>query len=85
MEKTERAFFHGCRASWRKRIYNLPFLLIPSLAATLHAQNRPVKFERIGVEQGLSQSTVFSILQDYQGFMWFGKQTGVNKDGLDFL
>ncbi|MCI0698764.1 hypothetical protein L0337_43035 [candidate division KSB1 bacterium] len=32
--------------------------------AFLLAQNRPVKFERIGPEQGLSQSTVNCILQD---------------------
>ncbi|MGH7451998.1 MAG: hypothetical protein ACRENG_11660 [bacterium] len=37
--------------------------------ALLLAQNRPVKFERIGLEQGLSQSSVYCILQDHQGFM----------------
>lgn len=30
------------------------------------------RFERISLEQGLSQSIVYCILQDNQGFMWFG-------------
>jgi ligand-binding sensor domain-containing protein len=43
-------------------------------------------FVTISVEQGLSQSTVYSILKDSKGFMWFGTRTGgLNKyDGYDF-
>jgi len=44
-----------------------------------------LRFERISLEQGLSQSTVFSIIQDSQGFMWFGTEDGLNKyDGYNF-
>jgi len=53
----------------------------------LHAQNpaRGIKFERFSREQGLSQSSVFCILQDRQGFMWFGTLDGLNKyDGYNF-
>jgi ligand-binding sensor domain-containing protein len=32
----------------------------------------PAAFEHISVEHGLSQSTVRWILQDRQGFLWFG-------------
>ncbi|MBE9562112.1 MAG: response regulator, partial [Proteobacteria bacterium] len=36
-------------------------------------------------KDGLSQSTVYTILQDSQGFMWFGTQDGLNKyDGYKF-
>ncbi|MEO8210561.1 MAG: two-component regulator propeller domain-containing protein, partial [bacterium] len=43
------------------------------------------KFERISLEQGLSQSVVYSILQDSQGFMWFGTEEGLNRfDGNNF-
>ncbi len=49
----------------------------------LLGQNRPAKFQRLSHEQELSQSTVYCILQDHQGFMWFGTQAGLNKyDGL---
>ena len=48
----------------------------------LSANNR---FERISSAQGLSQSTVYSILQDRKGFLWFGTQDGLNRyDGYSF-
>ncbi len=41
--------------------------------------------QHITIEQGLSQSTVQAIMQDSQGFMWFGTQDGLNKyDGHKF-
>jgi ligand-binding sensor domain-containing protein/signal transduction histidine kinase len=44
-----------------------------------------IRFERISLEQGLSQGTVYSILQDSKGFMWFATQDGLNKyDGYEF-
>lgn len=43
------------------------------------------RFERISVEDGLSQSSVFCILQDHLGYMWFGTQDGLNLyDGYRF-
>ena len=44
----------------------------------------PIHFNHIGLEDGLSQSTVFAITQDDQGNMWFATQNGLNKyDGYD--
>lgn len=44
-----------------------------------------IKFERISIEQGLSQSSVSSIYQDSKGFLWFGTEDGLNKfDGYEF-
>jgi signal transduction histidine kinase/ligand-binding sensor domain-containing protein len=43
-----------------------------------------LRFDRISVEQGLSQSTVNCILQDRYGFMWFGTEDGLNRyDGYE--
>ncbi len=51
----------------------------------LFAQKDHLKFEHISLAQGLSQNTVYCILQDSKGFMWFGTQDGLNKfDGYDF-
>ncbi|HMN26513.1 MAG TPA: two-component regulator propeller domain-containing protein [Caldilineaceae bacterium] len=44
-----------------------------------------VRFNHINVEQGLPNSRVLSILQDRQGFMWFGTAEGLARyDGYDF-
>ena len=49
------------------------------------AQDNDIRFERISLEQGLSQSVVLCILQDSRGFMWFGTQDGLNRyDGYEF-
>ncbi len=44
-----------------------------------------LRFEHITVEDGLSQNSAFSILQDSKGFMWFGTEDGLDKyDGHNF-
>jgi len=53
---------------------------VPNISPGQH-----LRFETISLEQGLSQSTVFCMLQDSQGFMWFGTEDGLNKyDGYNF-
>lgn len=45
----------------------------------------PLPFERFGLAEGLSQATVRCILQDRQGYLWFGTQDGLNRyDGQTF-
>jgi ligand-binding sensor domain-containing protein len=49
------------------------------------AAARELKFEKISVAQGLSQSSVHCIFQDSKGFLWFGTGNGLNKyDGNNF-
>jgi len=44
-----------------------------------------IRFEHLTLEDGLSQNAAFSIIQDNQGFMWFGTQDGLDKyDGHNF-
>lgn len=44
------------------------------------------RFVKIGIEQGLSQSTIYSILQDKRGYLWFGTANGLNRyDGYEFV
>ena len=50
-----------------------------------YAQRDAIEFDRISVEDGLSQGTIYSILQDHKGFMWFGTDDGLNRyDGYNF-
>jgi ligand-binding sensor domain-containing protein/signal transduction histidine kinase/DNA-binding response OmpR family regulator len=42
-------------------------------------------FQHFSVENGLPQNTVFCIMQDKQGFMWFGTKSGLSRyDGYAF-
>ena len=52
----------------------------------ISSENYQVNFQKISVEDGLSQSSVNCILQDQSGFLWFGTQEGLNKyNGYNFL
>ena len=63
----------------------LIILIVLSLPANVYAAQNHIQFEHITTDQGLSQSGISSILQDSQGFMWFGTQDGLNKyDGYNF-
>ena len=56
------------------------------LASSLGAQeNNAVRFQRYGVDDGLSQTTIRDLYQDQQGFIWLGTQDGLNRfDGYEF-
>ena len=55
-------------------------VLLPVLAAA-----QDYSYRRYDIEQGLANSTVYCMLQDQQGFLWFGTETGVSRfDGTHF-
>jgi len=57
----------------------------PELAWPCKGCGRPIRFEHLSVEQGLSQSAVHCILQDSHGLFWFATQDGLNKyNGYEF-
>ena len=59
------------------------FLLTSSLFFFAVGQN--LRFGRLSVEKGLSQSTVYCTYQDSQGYIWVGTEDGLNKyDGYTF-
>ncbi|MBQ5947052.1 two-component regulator propeller domain-containing protein [Massilia sp. ST3] len=49
------------------------------LAVPAGAAQRSLRFEHLSIEDGLSQQSALTILQDRQGFMWFGTQAGLNR------
>jgi diguanylate cyclase (GGDEF)-like protein/PAS domain S-box-containing protein len=63
----------------------LTFLLMLSHRVDAKVLSSPLKFTNISTEQGLSQSYVFSIDQDRQGFLWIATEDGLNRyDGKNF-
>lgn len=62
----------------------LSMLFILSPAARLQAQEPLIYFEQISLDQGLSHGSVYSIVQDNRGFLWFGTQDGLDRyDGYE--
>ena len=62
-----------------------PLLLFLALAPSILEAQAERRFEQLSTDDGLSQSSVRSILRDHRGFMWFGTDDGLNKyDGYRF-
>jgi diguanylate cyclase (GGDEF)-like protein len=63
--------------------------ILPGLAASDPTPGPPgssLRFRHIRIEDGLAQSSVQTIVQDAQGYMWFGSQDGLQRyDGYEFL
>lgn len=78
-EKVSSVLFRHCLP-----IQKLIWLFILSFwGGTTFSQE--IHFEKIGVEEGISQPTVTSIYQDEFGVMWIGTKDGLNRyDGTNF-
>ncbi len=60
-------------------------LLCTGTLIQLSLGQSPVSFRKISKKDGLSQSSVFAITQDRDGFIWIGTRDGLNKyDGYGF-
>lgn len=69
------------------RIIGLMILTVIIQVKDLKSQTHSeyIRFQRLSLEQGLSQSTVNDILLDQRGFLWIATQDGLNQyDGYEF-
>ena len=70
-----------------RRAYSLIALLLVLMGGfgRESVASAPMRFERLGLDDGLSQQAVLAIAQDPLGFMWFGTEDGLNRfDGYVF-
>ena len=66
------------RASW-----NILIVLLSSGIA--RGSDIYTRFEQLSVADGLSQNSVWSIIQDHRGYLWVGTRDGLNRyDGYEF-
>lgn len=69
----------------RIRVASLLAVGLLSQTPASAALQRPIRFERLSLEQGLSQSTVTDVLQDRVGYIWLATEDGLNRyDGVSF-
>lgn len=67
----------GMKIVWLILCFAGPVILFP--------QSAPTKFEYLTTNDGLSHNYVSCMLQDKQGYMWFGTAYGLNRyDGYEF-
>ncbi|TQV88659.1 two-component regulator propeller domain-containing protein [Aliikangiella coralliicola] len=72
--------------AFKKAAVCLLILLGCIFASPTFASRNAISFLHIGTEQGLPQSTVNTIYQDSQGFMWIGTYDGLTRyDGYRFV
>lgn len=53
------------------------FLMLILITGRPYPQDQTIKFDHITTEEGLASNTVYDILQDHYGFMWFGTNDGL--------
>jgi ligand-binding sensor domain-containing protein/signal transduction histidine kinase len=83
MNEVKLLLVYLCRFKVCKGLFLLWLMVCTTNNAS--AQNIIPRFETIGVNDGLSQSSVYNIYQDKKGFMWFGTADGLNRYDGQFI
>ena len=55
------------------------FVVFLTLLSLSFAQKRDIQFSHLTSQDGLASNSVFSIVQDNKGFLWFGTYDGLNR------
>ncbi|TFH00781.1 MAG: response regulator [Calditrichales bacterium] len=79
-----------CRKKFRSGSSIIYFILFYLLHVPLHAfytntDHNPKHFDHIPVSKNLEDMPVFNVIQDHEGYLWFGSERGLYRyDGYDF-
>ena len=72
--------------AWQRAALAALVSLVAAVAAADPYSGVPMRFERLSAEDGLAQNSVNVMVQDADGFLWFGTENGLNRyDGYTFL
>lgn len=67
------------------KLLSVLFTCIFLFQSVAYAQPDELSFDRLTIENGISNNTIFCIHQDKKGFIWIGTNDGLNCfDGLEF-
>ena len=68
------------------RVFHTLLFLLFLLSISVKPQQQNLQLEKFTIEDGLSSSGVFSIVQDKMGFLWIGTSTGLCRfDGNELV
>lgn len=77
--------FDDTATTWLQLLCTLVLLSLCVAATAAESDSHPMRFDQLTLDDGLSQSTVISILQDSKGLMWFATENGLNSyNGYEF-
>ncbi len=63
---------------------NIIFFILVSTISILDIHSQSLNFHNYSTDDGLPQSTVYDIIQDSSGFIWFGTEAGLGRfDGIN--
>jgi ligand-binding sensor domain-containing protein/serine phosphatase RsbU (regulator of sigma subunit) len=69
----------------RPIVFGISLLFLFCSIYLSYAQQQRFRFDRISLNEGLSQSIIHTMIKDRDGFLWIGTESGLNKyDGYEF-
>lgn len=68
------------------RFMRIAFFYTVIFLCSLNVFSQTYYFDYYGVKEGLAQSKVYSVVQDNQGYLWIGTESGITRyDGVTFI
>ena len=67
------------KASYKIKTITLTFSILVIFMGQLFGEIENENFKHLTIQDGLSHNHIICIIQDYEGFIWYGTEDGLNK------